>query len=166
MKRSISGLVIEIIITLSLVVVSYILCDDLNKKLSQDAIKNNSVSLEIIKSNNGLLYPMTDSYAKNNVDDTVLNILNYNNNDVNCRLLMLIQKKDKFNYDNLKIRIDNEIFILNSKYLCEDDNYLYFDLAHREIDKNKNVSFAMWLDENTNDLSNNSFTYNFTVEQI
>lgn len=166
MIKSIRGLIIEIIITLFLVVVSYVLCDDLNNRLSSSSVKNNSVSVEIIKSNKTMLYPMTDSYARNNVDDTVLNILNYNNDDINCRLLMLIEKEEDLNYNNLKIKVDEDIFSLDKRYLYEDDSYLYFDLAHREIDKNKNISFAMWLDENTNDLSNYNFTYNFLVEKI
>jgi len=166
MEKTVISYILEICILLCVICVSFILCKEVGESLNSENVKMNSLSLEIIENNYDMLYPMTDNYAKNNLEGIVLNISNYNKNDINCRLLMVLEKDKDLEYNNLKIKVDEEIFSLDNRYVYEDDDFLYFDLTHREVDKNENINFAMWLDENTKDLSKYSFTYNFLVEKI
>lgn len=158
-------LIIEILVMLLVIVFTGMLCRNLNNNISSEVVSNNSIDIKVVKNNNNLLYPMTDSYASNNSDETILNISNYSNKGVKCRLLMMIKNEDNLDYNVLKVKIDDEIFNLNNKYIYEDENYLYFDLTHKQIDKQSNISFAMWLDENTKEF-NNSVVYNFSVQKI
>ena len=167
MKRGIISYLIEIIFIIGLLLFAYYIINNSDyKKINKAFIENNNIAISIKENNNYYLKPMSDSYAQDNALCSVINIRNYNDNNINYKLFMRIKKDKKINFQNLKIRVDNDIFRLNTKYDYEDDEYQYFDLVHKNVDVNNDVNFAMWLDENVNDVNNYNFSYNFYVERI
>ena len=166
MKRGIISYIIEIIITTGLIYFSYYMISNCQvNKLDKKFIEDNNISINITNNNNSLK-PMSDSYALNNLDNTIINVKNYNDNEIDYKLLMRIKKGNELDFEQLKIKLDNEVFRLNTKYVYEDEEYIYFDLTHKKVDDLNNVNFAMWLDENIENYNNYSFSYNFYIERI
>lgn len=166
MKRGIISYLIEIIITIGLIAFSYYLITNCQlNKLDKEFIEDKNISINVTNNNNSLK-PMSDSYALNNLDNTIIKVKNYNDNEVDYKLFMRIKKGNELDFEQLKIKVDNDVFRLNTKYDYEDEEYLYFDLTHKKIDDSNNVNFAMWLDENIENYNNYSFSYNFYIERI
>lgn len=166
MKKSIVSYIIEIIFITFLVIFSYFMINNsAYAKVDKNFVEDNNIKIDIIN-NNIYLQPMNDEYAKNNLKDTIINITNYNSKNISYKFYMQIKKDKQINYDNLKVKVDNQIFSLSSKYSHEDNDYVYFDLIHKNINKTNNINFNMWLDENTKDYSNYTFSYNFSIERI
>ena len=167
MKKGIGFYIGEIIFILVFLCFTYYMVNNCAySKIDKKFVEDNNIAVNIVNNNSKVLEPMSDLYAKNNLDNTVINVVNYNSNNIEYKLFMRIKKDNKLDFSELKIKVDDDIFRLNSKYDYEDDDYLYFDLAHKKINNENNVNFAMWLDEDVKDYNNYKFSYNFYVESI
>ena len=163
-KDSIILPIIEIILMVFIIIIAYITVNNYNNSLNNDYI-NNNLSIKI-DNNNNTLYVLNDIYAIQKLENNVINISNYNNENTKYKLIMKIKKDRQLDYKLIKIKIDDQIFSLDNKYIKEDNNYLYFDLTHQNIDKEDEIKFIMWLNEEVKDPSDYIFSYNFYVETI
>ena len=163
-KDSIILPIIEIILMVFIIIIAYITVNNYNNSLNNDYI-NNNLSIKI-DNNNNTLYVLNDIDAIQKLENNVINISNYNNENTKYKLIMKIKKDRQLDYKLIKIKIDDQIFGLDNKYIKEDNNYLYFDLTHQNIDKEDEIKFIMWLNEEVKDPSDYIFSYNFYVETI
>ena len=163
-KDSIILPIIEIILMIFIIIIAYITVNNYNNSLNNDYI-NNNLSIKI-DNNNNTLYVLNDIDAIQKLENNVINISNYNNENTKYKLIMKIKKDRQLDYKLIKIKIDDQIFSLDNKYIKEDNNYLYFDLTHQNIDKEDEIKFIMWLNEEVKDPSDYIFSYNFYVETI
>ncbi len=163
-KDSIILPIIEIILMVFIIIIAYITVNNYNNSLNNDYI-NNNLSIKI-DNNNNTLYVLNDIDAIQKLENNVINISNYNNENTKYKLIMKIKKDRQLDYKLIKIKIDDQIFSLDNKYIKEDNNYLYFDLTHQNIDKEDEIKFIMWLNEEVKDPSDYIFSYNFYVETI
>ena len=169
MRREIGFVIKELIVVFIILVTTYSYWDRLDNKMEKSNLiaQNNSLGINIVENNISKLYPMTDEYAIENIDDTIINISNTYKDNLNYKLGMKINKNNNLDYKHLKIKVNNEIYSLDSRYDGEDQDYVYFDLIKKEIDTNSDVNFAMWLDEDAYKKNNvYNFTYSFYVEKI
>ena len=163
-KDSIILPIIEIILMVFIIIIAYITVNNYNNSLNNDYI-NNNLSIKI-DNNNNTLYVLNDIDAIQKLENNVINISNYNNENTKYKIIMKIKKDRQLDYKLIKIKIDDQIFSLDNKYIKEDNNYLYFDLTHQSIDKEDEIKFIMWLNEEVKDPSDYIFSYNFYVETI
>ena len=163
-KDSIILPIIEIILMVFIIIIAYITVNNYNNSLNNDYI-NSNLSIKI-DNNNNTLYVLNDIDAIQKLENNVINISNYNNENTKYKLIMKIKKDRQLDYKLIKIKIDDQIFSLDNKYIKEDNNYLYFDLTHQNIDKEDEIKFIMWLNEEVKDPSDYIFSYNFYVETI
>lgn len=163
-KDSIILPIIEIILMVFIIIIAYITVNNYNNSLNNDYI-NNNLSIKI-DNNNNTLYVLNDIDAIQKLENNVINISNYNNENTKYKLIMKIKKDRQLDYKLIKIKIDDQIFSLDNKYIKEDNNYLYFDLTHQNVDKEDEIKFIMWLNEEVKDPSDYIFSYNFYVETI
>lgn len=166
MKRGILYYVVEIVFVIMLVIFTgYIVNNNSLNSVDIDFIKDNNLAINY-HDNSDVLMPMSDSYAMNNIDKSVINVTNYNSDDIEYKLFMRVKKDKDLDFNQLKVMLNDDIFRLYSKYDYEDSNYLYFDLAHQKVNNINNVNFAMWLDKSVDNSSLYSFSYNFYIERI
>lgn len=163
-KDSIILPIIEIILMVFIIIIAYITVNNYNNSLNNDYI-NSNLSIKI-DNNNNTLYVLNDIDAIQKLENNVINISNYNNENTKYKLIMKIKKDRQLDYKLIKIKIDDQIFSLDNKYIKEDNNYLYFDLTHQNVDKEDEIKFIMWLNEEVKDPSDYIFSYNFYVETI
>ena len=163
-KDSIILPIIEIILMVFIIIIAYITVNNYNNSLNNDYI-NNNLSIKI-DNNNNTLYVLNDIDAIQKLENNVINISNYNNENTKYKLIMKIKKDRQLDYKLIKIKIDDQIFRLDNKYIKEDNNYIYFDLTHQNVDKEDEIKFIMWLNEEVKDPSDYIFSYNFYVETI
>ena len=167
MKKGIGFYVLEILFIIGFICFTYYMINNgAYSKIDKKFVEDNNIAVSILNNNNKVLRPMSDIYARNSLESTIINIKNYNSNDIEYKLFMRIRKNNNLDYSDLKIKVDNEIYSLDTRYDWEDNDYLYFDLVHKKVKDYNNVKFAMWLDENVGDYSNYNFSYNFYVESI
>lgn len=164
--------IIEIIFIFIFLVCSLFYCTYLAKveTQSQDMLYeyNQNLKLAIASEgdNNKLLFPMTDNYAINNLDATIINVNNLTNTEVNYCLLLKVRKDSDLDYHILKIKVDNEIKYLKNLYVYEDEDYFYFDIKDSNIIDANNTSFMMWISDEASNYNGGSINYSFTVQNI
>lgn len=166
MNKGIVSYLVEIVMAVIVIIITlYMVNNNSLSKVDKDFVMDNNIAVKILENNSSVLRPMSDRYAKDNAGNIVINVTNYNNDSVNYKLFMRVEKNNNLNYNYLKIKVDDDIFRLNTKYDYEDEDYLYFDIGHKNVDNYNNVNFAMWLDEDAV-YDNYSFSYNFYIERI
>lgn len=162
----VKGYIIEIFILVTIIIAtSFIYSDnELDDKL--DKAINDNLVLDYDYNKITTLMPMSDKRGVEKKDNGVIRVTNYNNKKLDYRVIMKVTNDKKIDYSYLKIELNNQVFSLDSKYLYEDDDYLYFDITHSNIDDIDNFGFNMWLDENVDNINDYRFNYNFIVEKI
>ena len=151
--------IIEILFMMFIIVIVYFCINSFN--INYDLVNNLSIDVDY---NNNYLYVLNNDEV-DFLDNNNIKILNYDNKDINYRLVMKL-KKDNFDYNNINMKLDNNKFSLSSKFIGEDNDYLYFDLTHQNVSKYDNLEYVMWLSSDVDNPSDYVFSYNFYVEKI
>ncbi len=151
--------IIEILFMIFIIVIVYFCINSFN--INYDLVNNLSIDVDY---NNNYLYVLNNDEV-DFLDNNNIKILNYDNKDINYRLVMKL-KKDNFDYNNINMKLDNNKFSLSSKFIGEDNDYLYFDLTHQNISKSDDLEYVMWLSSDVDNPSDYVFSYNFYVEKI
>jgi len=171
MNKEMKSLIMEIffftfIIVISIPIWSSLNEDNLNKTEAMLSYSSN-LTIDKIVDNNYNLYPMTDSYAIDNLDNNVLRISNVSNKKIMYELLFMIDNKSTLSIDNFKMKVNDKILSIKDNYLYCDDTYCYYLLDTFEIDKNNynNIDYMLWLGEKTANI-NGTLTYAFETREI
>lgn len=157
--------IIEIIMMIFIIIISCILVNNYNNNFNKEIIENNNLAINL-NDNTDKLYVLSDEEASKKLKSATINISNYNNNVIKYRLIMKVKKNNNLNYEMIKMKLNDQIFNLATKYSYEDNNYLYFELIRSNIDKENKIEYAIWLNEEIVNYYDYKLNYKFYVETV
>lgn len=166
-KKLIIEIFFFIIVIISTIPVWKILEDNNIKTTNAMLAYSSNITVDKIKDYNYNLFPMTDEYAINNLENSTLRINNIGKNDITGELLLKVFKTSQLDISNFKVKIGDKIIDVENNYLSCDEEYCYYLLDTVEIKAKNNldVDYLIWLDENATNISG-SITYCFEVSEI
>ncbi len=167
----IKKLVIEII-TLSLFLLIFVpILKNSSIKLTMAANNMNSVgSIELteIHSSSDTLFPMTEDFALEKGDKTILNLKNKSSNLKNYTLLLRVEKDSTLDIKFLNYSINDDAYNFKEKIDIQDEQYNYYELYNNIILENSSIDiqFYIWLKSTTqNEAMNKKLKYSFIVKE-
>jgi len=147
-------------------VISSIICPILveaNMKETENIMKYaNNLTMSIKESDNYYLYPMTDEYAQNNLENNVIEIVNLDKKEKEYNLYLKVDKSSTMNIDSLKFSFNGNITKLNDLYEYEDDNYNYYKINDNKIENKDYINYIFWLDADST-MNYSSLIYKFEI---
>lgn len=150
MEKSVSRIVVSIIITLILVVISIPLWNYSSGKkgaLLVDSYEDLSIAVTIGEFKELLI--VEDNRALDLIDTTKLSLRNRNDFSKDCELLMLVNKDSTIDYSYVRVAVEDKIFKLKDLDMYEDNDNYYFVIGNYDIDAYSNieVNVRIWLGE-------------------
>lgn len=169
MKKEIRGLISEIIFVSILIVVMIPLFSNLvnsNLKTTESMLATSSkLTISEEKADNGLLFPMTDEYAKDNLKDSIITINNTQDQTQSYNLIFRVAKDSSITCDLIKIKVNDKISYLTENNSYEDDNYYYFIIYTSSVKKSEEVAVSFWMKEEVTKLNGGNFSYSFAIDE-
>lgn len=112
------------------------------------------------------LYPVTNEYALNNLDYSIINVINNTKENKKYNLMLIVEKNSTLDTNYLMININGTTLKLSDCYYAEDDYITYFLIDTNMIEKNSINSnkIYIWLNkEASNNEQNKTLNIHFTI---
>lgn len=162
---------LEISIVLAFVIVSFPLWQALEMKdyLSTAAFYSEAQYsyLEVSKYPTDYMIPISDEVALNHIVPCEIQVINNTKTREDYSLVLKVSKNSTLDYRVLKIALNNNVSTLESHYILEDADSIYFSLQTDSIQgERRNYDFIMWMDQNTgNDMQGKSLSFDFELQK-
>ena len=172
-NKEITKCVIEIISLMFIVILTYpvlhIIGETEGAKIAEyyDSYESSEVTLYYEKKadlNN--LYPVTNEYAINNLDYSIINVINNTKENKKYNLMLIVEKNSTLDTNYLMININGNTLKLSDCYYTENDYITYFLIDSNIIEKNaiNYNKIYIWLNSDTpNSEQNKNLNINFDI---
>lgn len=112
------------------------------------------------------LFPVTEEYALNNFEKSIINVVNNTNENKVYNLVLIIEKNSTLDTKYLKININGKTYKLDDLYYTENNYVKYFIIDNNTV-KKESINYNniyIWLDyETPNSEQNKTLTMNFDI---
>lgn len=174
-NKNIIRLIVEIIITISLVFISIPVWNNINNNTSYASMADyyNTGSYEklsiykIQDMDTKTMIPTSDNEALKK-QGTIIAIRNGSNYNISYNLYLKISKNSTINKNNLKISVNDKIYNLSKLYKKDNDKYYFYILDNNTVKKNMGNKYdiKLWLNETTgNNEQGKLLIYDFMYEE-
>lgn len=173
-KKEINKILKDMILVLSFVLISIPLWKNFEGKQQFANIAEyyekytpSTINLNIernFKLNN--IIPLSDSEGIK-TDPALISIVSNSKNKYFFKLYLAFDKTSTIDYNFIKLKVNNNIVLLNELENKQDDDKIYFLLDDNNISSNSKIDYQinLWLDSKTgNDMQGKSIKTNFILE--
>lgn len=172
MKRQIQFKILEVVMMIFVILVSYPLWENLNidETIATASFYNKAKFsyMKIENQNQGSMFPIETEEVLKTENRTKIKIINETKTNEEYNLLIKLNKNSTLDYHYLNIALNNEVTPLEEKYYYEDADNIYFSLIIDTINaEEKEYDFLIWLDYNKtkNDMQGKILNYKFELLQ-
>lgn len=112
------------------------------------------------------LYPVTNEYALNNLDYSIINVINNTKENKKYNLMLIVEKNSTLDINYLMININGKTLKLSDCYYTE-NNYITYYLIDSNTIKTNTINYNkiyIWLNSDTpNSEQNKNLNINFAI---
>ena len=169
MNKSIRGLIFEIIVMVIIIISTFLIFSNGridNEREELLSFANSSLDISVVNdSTNKSIKKLNYDNFDDSVDCDILKITN--NTSYKTKYNLILRTTKISNINAYKIMVNSKIYELSELNYREDANYYYFVIDNFQIyNKQQNITFGIFLNDNYIGNYNESFSYSYMIEVV